>query len=364
MKTLRIVLLTLLWVAVAGYLLFAAISVERVRSAKILKRVDIEIVDSSSLGHLVTSEEVREWITSNGIPTEGALIDSVDIAAIERLIAGNGFVDEAVAYISYDGVLKIEVSRLKPVVRFLSGGRDSYVTADGYIFDTPHRSSLYMPVITGTYKAPCANDFVGDLRRSIDADIAVHEGIIAAMEREKYPHFHREQRNDRNIRETKRHRVKKRWWAFESDEEHEMRIELWKLERKRLLRRYAYEARCIEQDIAAIELRQQAERDAQKKLEKNYEDFMKLLTFVEQVDEDEFLRSEIVQIVAYTAHSGALEVNLVPRSGNHLIRFGRIEEVEEKFSRLLSFYHKGFTQLGWESFSEVDLRYDKQVVCR
>ncbi len=360
----RIVLLTLLWVAVAGYFIFAATSVRRVRSAKVLKAVDIEVVDSSALGHMVTSEEVREWIALSGIPTVGAKVDDVDLDAIERLISGNGFVDEAVAYITYEGVLRIRVSRHKPVVRFMSGGRNCYITAEGYIFDAPPRSSLYVPVITGTYKAPCEAGFVGDIRSSIDDAIALHEQNIALMEREKYPHFHRELRNDKNIREVRRRRIKQRWWAMESDEEFEERVEALKAEKKVLLRRYRYEARLIEQDIAAIERRQLLEREAQKKLEKNYEDFMKLLTFVELVEDDDFRRAEVVQIVARTAHSGALEVDLIPRSGNHIIRFGRIEDAEEKFSRLLAFYDRGLPSIGWDAVREIDLRYDGQVVCR
>ena len=39
--------------------------------------------------------------------------------------------------------------------------------------------------------------------------------------------------------------------------------------------------------------------------------------------------------------SGALEVELVPRSGRHTIVFGRIEQVERKFDKLLCFYRSG-----------------------
>ena len=91
---------------------------------------------------------------------------------------------------------------------------------------------------------------------------------------------------------------------------------------------------------------------------------MKLLTFVETVEEDDFWRSEVVQIVAHTTPSGALEVDLVPRSGRHTIRFGRLERVEEKFSKLMRFYRNGLPKIGWDEYRTVDVRFDGQVVCK
>lgn len=91
---------------------------------------------------------------------------------------------------------------------------------------------------------------------------------------------------------------------------------------------------------------------------------MKLLTFVEYVEEDDFWRSEVVQIVARTTSSGALEVDLVPRSGRFLIRFGRLERLDEKFGKLQRFYRSGLPAVGWETYGVIDVRYGNQVVCR
>jgi len=99
-------------------------------------------------------------------------------------------------------------------------------------------------------------------------------------------------------------------------------------------------------------------------LEKSYEDFMKLLTFVEFIEDDDFWRSEVVQIAAHTTPSGALEVELVPRSGRHTIVFGRIEQVERKFDKLLCFYRSGLMNIGWGEYRTIDIRYNDQVVCK
>lgn len=91
---------------------------------------------------------------------------------------------------------------------------------------------------------------------------------------------------------------------------------------------------------------------------------MKLLTFVKLVEKDDFWSAEVVQIIARTAASGALEIELIPRSGRHIIRFGRLERMEEKLNKLLRFYRKGLSHIGWERCRVIDIRYTDQVVCR
>ena len=72
----------------------------------------------------------------------------------------------------------------------------------------------------------------------------------------------------------------------------------------------------------------------------------------------------MVQIIARTTPSGALEVDLIPRSGRHVIRFGRLERTEEKLDKLLRFYRKGLSEIGWNVYRIIDIRYTDQVVCR
>ena len=196
----------------------------------------------------------------------------------------------------------------------------------------------------------------------IEAEKRKRDERIAELEREKYPFYKRERDNDENIRALRRMRIKKGW--FEREEAFAGRVRELRAKKEALRRRYRYEERLVGEGIARIEARQEAERAKQKKLEKSYEDFCKLITFVEFVESDDFWRSEVVQIVASTSDSGALEVALVPRSGTHTVLFGRIERVEEKFDKLLRFYRHGLNHLGWDRYRTVDVRYAGQVVCR
>ena len=326
-RYLRYTLLTLLWVAVAAYIVFAASAVRRVRRTGTVGRLEIEVVDSSSQGHLVSAAMVRQWISHAGIKTLGTAVDAVDLTGIERLIARNGFVDKTVAYVSYGGTLHIEISQRKPLVRLLTDGMNAYVTAEGYVFAAPRASSLYVPVVTGSYRPPFPASYVGSVREHIDLRLGEIDERIAELEREKYPLYRREKNAG-------------------------------------LRRTYRYRAGVIREEIERIAGLQEAERRKQKKLEKSYEDFMKLLTFVETVEDDDFWRSEVVQITAKTTPSGALEVELTPRSGRFAVLFGRLEDVERKFDKLLRFYRSGLSSIGWSEYRTIDIRYNDQVVCK
>lgn len=56
------------------------------------------------------------------------------------------------------------------------------------------------------------------------------------------------------------------------------------------------------------------------------------------------------------------EFELVPKLGNHLIQFGNTEKMEQKFNRLILFYKNIMNKTGWNYYSALDVRYDKQLV--
>ena len=252
----------------------------------------------------------------------------------------------------------------EPLLRLLTDGRNAYVTSGGYVFAAPRASSLYVPVVTGSYRPPFPADYVGDVRACIDLRKQEIEARIEELERSKYPVYRREQANDRSYREFRRKRIKRRWWRGESAEAFDRRVEELLAQKAEQRRVYRYRSRLLAAELARIEEQQEAERRKQKKLEKSYEDFMKLLTFVETVEDDDFWRSEVVQIAAHTTSSGALEVELVPRSGRHTILFGRLEDVDRKFDKLMRFYRNALSTIGWDEYRTIDIRYKDRVICK
>ena len=361
---LRRVTLAAMWVAAAAYIIFAAAAARKHRKQQTVTRIDISVVDSTANGYLVSGPTVRHWIDRSGIKTIGENIASVDLAAMERMIADNGFVDRVRAYVTSAGVLTVEVSQRRPTVRLRFDGYDSYADSRGQVFPAPRSSSLYLPVVTGSYRPPFASDYSGYTDDILRERARQSQAAIDTMEREKFPHYRKYREWRDSLKRYGRQYVSKR--LFESDEAFAARVVAKRAENASYRRRYEYRMRREQQAVDRIEARQQTEREAQKKLEKSYVDFGKLITFVERLERDDFWRSEIVQVIASSTPAGELETELVPRSGNFTVIFGPIgtrRENDEKLERLMTFYKKGLGRTGWGEFKTVNVKYKGQVVC-
>ena len=360
-KAIRIVLLTLLWCFVVGFVVLFSGRAKHHRSTTKVCSVSVAITDSMLNESLVTSEGVRRWIAQSKVPTLGQPIDAVDLASIEQAIRRNGFVERASASVTYDGVLHISVSQRRPMLRLLVDGFDSYVTADGYIFSAPRQASVYVPVITGEYRPPLPTKYVGSVWDYISQQIAESEQRILELQHEKVPLFKEEKRIEELVRDVRRMRTSK--GIFESYDNFDRRVAELRAHKADLRKKYRYMARENDKKIELVTLRQQAEQDKQKKLMKRYEDFLKLINFVKYIEEDSFWSAEIVQIVASSMSSGDIRLELVPRSGRHIVQFGTLENAEAKLDKLLAFYNKGLKNIGWDVYRTISVEYEGQVVC-
>ena len=78
----------------------------------------------------------------------------------------------------------------------------------------------------------------------------------------------------------------------------------------------------------------------------------------EFIEKDEFWMAQIDQIDI--TENGSFE--LIPKVGNQIIRFGDMQNYQEKFNNLLAFYRKVQVKAGWNKYSVLDLQYRNQVV--
>ena len=201
---------------------------------------------------------------------------------------------------------------------------------------------------------------MGNVKEHILSQIELSNARIAELQLEKKPFFDREKEIKDSIREARRLKVIKRGiiryqgWG-ESDEEFKKRVIPKRLEKEKLYRRYRYWRAVNNKNIDAVTARQNNELEKQKKLMKRYEDFAKLINFVKYIEQDSFWRAEIVQIVASTMSSGDLRLELIPRSGNHTVSFGTVDDVEEKHAFLSAAKAKGYEVL--EMNGQLDNHY-------
>lgn len=91
----------------------------------------------------------------------------------------------------------------------------------------------------------------------------------------------------------------------------------------------------------------------------NSQEEMKLLyRFYKKVMQDTFMQK---QIIAITLNEE--EFFLKSRIGDHLIEFGKLQNVENKIKKLKIFYQKVLADHSYDKYKKVNVKYNKQVVC-
>ncbi|MCA1757829.1 MAG: hypothetical protein LC649_10270 [Bacteroidales bacterium] len=84
-----------------------------------------------------------------------------------------------------------------------------------------------------------------------------------------------------------------------------------------------------------------------------------ILDMVNYINGDKFWKAQIEQIWINPQQ----ELEIVPMAGNHIIRFGKAEDYLVRFACLEEFYRSALPLVGWNSYSEIDLRFKGQIVC-
>ena len=85
---------------------------------------------------------------------------------------------------------------------------------------------------------------------------------------------------------------------------------------------------------------------------------MELREFLEYVDGDEFLRSQVSEVVL--EEDG--DLILYPEVGDVIIEFGKPVRIADKFDNMKLFYDKVLNKIGWDKYRQISLKYRGQVV--
>ena len=83
-----------------------------------------------------------------------------------------------------------------------------------------------------------------------------------------------------------------------------------------------------------------------------------IFSFIEIINKDIFWKSQITQV-----HFSNNEVVIIPRVGSQKIHFGTLTDVNKKLGNLYQFYKQAMPIKGWQTYSEVSLAYNNQIIC-
>lgn len=85
----------------------------------------------------------------------------------------------------------------------------------------------------------------------------------------------------------------------------------------------------------------------------------KLFVLTDFIRRDSFLNALFDQIVVNQQQ----EFELIPIVGNHSVLIGDVDDLDQKFSKLKTFYKEGLNHTGWNQYSEINLKYENEVYC-
>jgi len=93
--------------------------------------------------------------------------------------------------------------------------------------------------------------------------------------------------------------------------------------------------------------------------DRNLTTLQKLYLMARYLESNDFFRAQVDQIFV-NAHR---EMELIPKVGNHVILFGGVNDLEEKFDKLMAFYQDGLRTKGWSKYTILNIKYKNQVIC-
>jgi cell division protein FtsQ len=143
-----------IWTAVIVYLglvfgFFAG------RYEKVLcNSVKIKIADSTDRRFLASADIIK-MLQKNNIKYHGVHLSEINLNKIEQVVQSNQIVAECRAYTGINGLLHIEVTQRKPIVRIIDKqGRGYYIDNEGSIINLSRRYAPRILVVNGNIRSP------------------------------------------------------------------------------------------------------------------------------------------------------------------------------------------------------------------
>ncbi|MGM9735473.1 MAG: cell division protein FtsQ/DivIB [Candidatus Cryptobacteroides sp.] len=118
------------------------------RKPLVCKGVAVTVMDSSQ-NNFVTKADVRTFIERGYGQVVGMKLDSIDLHRIERIVDGRSAVLKSEAFVTKDGMLNVQVTQRKPIVRFQKSDGGFYADAQGCIFPLQNSYASHVQIIDG-----------------------------------------------------------------------------------------------------------------------------------------------------------------------------------------------------------------------
>ena len=147
-RTLKYILLATGAAVIAVCICCSFMAGRQLRSTYTCQGLEVTIKDSLE-NSFVSAADVKAYLDREYGIYKGIPLDSLDMVRIESIIDGRSAVKKSQAYVTRDGILHIDVTQRKPVVRFQKAGGGFYADKEGYIFPLQKSYASHVQIIDG-----------------------------------------------------------------------------------------------------------------------------------------------------------------------------------------------------------------------
>ena len=130
------------------------------RSSMKCKDLSVTIKDSLE-NSFVSKNDIKNFLMKETGGYVGKLTDSISLNEIEKKVDGRSAVLKSEAYITRDGILNIDITQRRPLVRFEKSDGGFYADADGFIFPLQTSYAAYVPIIDGNIPISAPDGYKG-----------------------------------------------------------------------------------------------------------------------------------------------------------------------------------------------------------
>ena len=159
-KSFKYILTGFCGLALAAVIVAACVAGTRSRQHVRCTGLEVAVLDSMQ-NSFVSKADIKGYIDKEYGRYVGTVIDSIDLVRIEEIIDGRSAVMKSQAYVTRDGILHVEVTQRKPVVRFQKKDGGFYADAEGYIFPLQKSYASHVQVIDGNIPLAAGSGFKG-----------------------------------------------------------------------------------------------------------------------------------------------------------------------------------------------------------
>ena len=168
-KIIKIVLISLLFIGLIAYVVFAMITMHKPDPEARCTQVEL-VVKKNPSARFIDEKQVETILRNAGLYPKGELMSTVDTKKIEDLFRGNDFVESVECYKTANNKLCLTIEQRTPVVYILPNGREGYfVDAKGNVIaKTNYATNLI--IATGDIDKKFARTGLVELARFIGDD--------------------------------------------------------------------------------------------------------------------------------------------------------------------------------------------------